>query len=197
MEGQVQNLALSYYQMCPMPNKSAENPKYLLLGKILRPHGIRGELRVRILTDYPERIAELETIYLGTVPDADDIQPYHLEHMRMHQDYGLLKLAGISDRNEAEVLRDLQVMVAFEDAVPLEEGEFYLFQLIGLTVKTEDGTILGELVDTFETGANDVYIIDSPQHGEILFPAIDENIIKTDIQASEIIVKLPEGLLPS
>lgn len=176
---------------------SPSNPKYLLLGEILRPHGIRGELRIRILTDYPERISRLSHVYLGTDLDAPNIESYRVEHMRKHQDYGLLKLTEVNTRDAAELLRNLLVMVAFEDAIPLEEGEFYLFQLIGLDVKTEDNQLIGTIVDVLETGANDVYIIDSPQHGEILFPAIDDTVIKTNIKAGEIIVNLPEGLLPS
>lgn len=174
-----------------------ETPKYLLLGQILRPHGVRGEVRLRILTAYPERIAELDSVFLGDDPDTDDVMPYGIEHMRMHQDYGLLKLEGVNDRNEAELLRDLYVMVDLEHAVPLEEGEFYLYQLIGLSVNTDDGNALGTLVDVLETGANDVYVVSSPEHGEILIPATDETIIKTDIEAGIVVVKLPDGLLPS
>lgn len=174
---------------------SAE-PQYLLLGEILRPHGVRGELRVRILTDYPERIPTLEAVYIGGGPSAAHITRYAVEHMRMHQGYGLLKLIGVDDRNQADLLRALFVMITLENAVPLEEGEFYLFQLIGLTVQTADGETLGTLRDVIETGANDVYVVQSPQHGEVLLPAIPDVIVRTDIRAGVMIVNLIEGLLP-
>lgn len=171
-------------------------PRYLLLGEVLRPHGVRGELRIRLLTGHPERINQLEQVYLGSGIDADDVRPFYVEHMRMNPPYGLLKLKGINDRNEADVLRALFVMIDFENAVPLEEGEFYLFQVIGLTVRQEDGTTLGTLVDVLETSANDVYIVDSPTYGEVLVPVTDETIINTDIDAGVVTVRLPDGLLP-
>ena len=171
-------------------------PRYLLLGQILRPHGIRGEVRVRILTDYPQRIKQLDTIFLGDDPNTDAAVAYHLDSFRMNQDYGLIKFKGIDDRDTADTLRQLYVMVTLENAIPLEEGEFYLYQLIGVTVQTEDGTPLGTIREVLETGANDVYILDSPQYGEILIPVTDETIIQTDISNSLVVVRLPEGLLP-
>lgn len=173
-----------------------EAPNYLLLGEVLRPHGIRGELRVKLLTAYPERINDLEEVYLGS--GVDDAAPttYAVEHMRMNPPYGLLKLRGIGDRDQADKLRGLLVMVDMEHAVPLEEGEFYLYQLIGLSVKLEDGTTLGTITDVLETGANDVYVVKSDPYGEVLIPVTDETIIRTDIAAAEVIVSLPDGLLP-
>lgn len=175
---------------------TSSEPRFLILGEVLRPHGIRGELRMRILTDYPERITQLDQVYLADSPDAVDVDAYQVEYMRMHQGYGLLKLKGIDDRTQAEDFRELYVMVAFKDAVPLEEGEFYLFQLIGLEVHTEDGGILGKITDVIETGANDVYVVDSPEHGEVLIPVLDETILEVNIAEGRALVKLPDGLLP-
>lgn len=172
-------------------------PDRLIIGKVLRPHGIRGELRIRIMTDYPERIIAGKTILLGTGIESEDATPYLVEGLRVNGDFGILKVQGSADRDAAELLRDLIVMVAIEDAVPLEEGEFYLYELIGLNVQTEAGELLGTLTEVLETGANDVYIIDSPQYGELLIPAIDETILETDIDAGVMTVKLPEGLIPA
>lgn len=175
----------------------ATPPRYLVLGEILRPHGIRGELRMRILTDYPERITKLKAVYIGTDPNAEEVLGYSVEFMRMHQGYGLLKLAGIDDRSAADRLRELFVMVDFQNAVPLEEDEVYLYQLIGLEVETEHGEKLGKLSDVLETGANDVYIVQSPRYGEILIPVLDHTILKTDLEAGIMVVHIPEGLLPA
>jgi 16S rRNA processing protein RimM len=176
---------------------TSSGPRFLLLGEILRPHGVRGEVRVRILTDYPERIPSLGHIYLSDNPEADHATACAIEHLRMHQGYGLLKLKGVDNRNQADTLRQLYVMIPLEAAVPLEEGEFYLYQLIGLSVQTHQGDYLGKIREVLETGANDVYIIDSPSFGEILIPVTDETIVRTDIAAGLLIVNLPEGLLPS
>jgi 16S rRNA processing protein RimM len=172
-------------------------PKYLLLGEILRPHGVRGEVRLRILTDHPERIATLEQVFLGRNTDDAKVTAYGVEHMRMQNEYGLLKLKGVNNRDDADTLRGLYAMVDLENAVPLEEGEFYLYQLIGLFVKTDDGQELGTITDVLETGANDVYIVNSPVYGEVLIPVTDETILETDIAAGIVRVKLPDGLLPS
>ncbi len=184
-----------------MPDDSVKSarlhPRYLLLGEILRPHGVRGELRMRILTDYPERIVELEQVYLGENPQVSDPDPYQAEALRMHQGYGLLKLRDVDTRNEAELLRQLYVMVSIEQAVPLEEDEIYLFQLIGLVVRTEQGERLGTIRDVLETGANDVYIVDSPDYGEILIPITEETHLETDLGAGHVVVRLPDGLLPA
>jgi 16S rRNA processing protein RimM len=170
-------------------------PPFLLLGKVLRPHGIRGELRVQLMTDYPERITKLSKIALGDSPETTKAKYYTVEFMRLHQDYGLLKLVGVNDRNAAELFRELFVMVKTKDAVPLADDEVYLYQLIGMTIKTEDGETLGKLTDVLETGANDVYIIKSDVHGEILIPVIPSVVLKTDTDTNTITVRLPEGLL--
>lgn len=88
-------------------------------------------------------------------------------------------------------------MVAIEDAVPLEEGEFYLYQVIGLEVRTESGERLGAITDVLETGANDVYVVESPQYGEVLIPVTDETIVALDFDQGIVTVKLPDGLLPT
>jgi 16S rRNA processing protein RimM len=171
-------------------------PNYLLLGEILRPHGIRGEIRMRVLTDYPERIRELGQIFLADNENGAKAKPYTVDALRMHQGYALLTLKGVADRDEADRLRGLYALVGIEDAVPLEEGEFYLYQVIGLSVVTEDGERIGILNDVMETGANDVYIVNSEQYGSVLIPVIENVVLKTDIDAGTITVRLPEGLLP-
>ncbi len=171
-------------------------PDYLILGEILRPHGVRGEMRMRILTDYPERfINELKTIYLGDNP-ASPVDEYTLKSARFHKDYLLITLTTITDRNDVEPLRGKKVMIDIENAVPLEEGEFYLYQLMGLSVQTEDGTFLGDIRDVIETGANDVYLVKGGQFGELLLPAHEETIISIDFEAQMVTMNLPEGLLP-
>ncbi len=171
-------------------------PAYLLLGEVLRPHGIRGELRIRLLTDYPERIASLKTVYLADSPEAAKVKPYQVQGMRMNGGFGLLRLRDIDDRTQADRLRGLYLLIDIEHAVPLEEGEVYLYQLIGLTVQTQSGETLGTLKDVMETGANDVYVVDSPRYGEILIPVTEQTIVKTDVSTGLIVVNLPEGLLP-
>jgi 16S rRNA processing protein RimM len=174
----------------------SKRPEYLVIGEVLRPHAVQGELRIRILTDYPERIAELETIYLGADVESAAIKPYSVVGMRMHQNYGLLSLHGIDNRDKADRLRGLFIMVDIDHAVPLNEGEFYLYELLGLEVRTEAGETLGTISEVIETGANDVYVVDSPRFGEVLIPVTGETVLETNIAAGIVTVRLPEGLLP-
>ena len=177
--------------------RQENSPKHLLIGELLRPHGVRGEIRMRVLTDYPERIPDLEHIFLSEKPEARRTDKHTVEHMRMHKGYALLKLKNFNNRTEVDTLRGLFVMVSLQDAVPLEDDEIYLFQLIGMTVQTEDDVVLGKISDVIETGANDVYVIDSPEYGEILIPVIDETIIETNTDENFVKVRLLDGLLPT
>ena len=171
-------------------------PKYLVLGEILRPHGIRGEVRMRMLTDYPERLPELEAVYIGKSADDEHIARLGLKRVRFNKDYALLTLEGYASRNESDRLRNKVVMVDIDDAVPLEDGEYYLFQLIGLKV-VADSQELGQIKEVLQTGANDVYVVDSRAYGEILLPAHTETIAGIDFDAEIVTMSLPEGLLPA
>lgn len=180
-----------------MSDKRIQQPHYLILGEILRPHGIRGELRIKVQTDYPERLVnDLKTVYLGSDPKESHAEAYTIQSARFHQDYILLQLEEVQDRNTAELLRGQFVMVDFDNAVPLEEDEFYLFELIGLTVKTTSGEELGTIQDVMETGANDVYVVKGRKYGELLIPAHDETLVDVDVEAGIVTMKLPFGILP-
>ncbi len=123
---------------------------------------------MEILTGYPERLPLHRAFYLG--PQA---RPYPVESVRFHQGAALIKLASCDDRNAAEALRGLLVQIPLEDAVPLEEGEYYYFQAVGVEVFTDRGEFLGRVVEVMETGANDAYVVQGP-HGEVLIPAVED-----------------------
>ena len=158
-------------------SSSSGQPSFLLLGRVLRPHGVRGELRIEVMTAYPERIVPESTVFIGPDPtDASSAVAYDVTSARKHQKYLILGLADVASRETADNLREQYVMVALADAVPLDDDEFYLYQAIGLRVVSEDGDLLGEVVEVIETGANDVYVVRG-ESGEILLPAIDECVI--------------------
>jgi 16S rRNA processing protein RimM len=173
----------------------SEAPPFLLLGRVLRPHGIRGELRVEVLTAYPERIVPGQQLHLGPDPaDVSAARLYTVAQARRHQHYLILQLAGVSDRNAAELLRAQYVMVALQDAVPLDDDEYYLFQVLGLDVITTEGEALGRITDVIETGANDVFVVRGPR-GEVLLPVTDECVQRIDLDKGIVTVHLMEGLL--
>lgn len=171
-------------------------PKYLQIGEILRPHGVHGEMRMRVVTDYPERIAELKRVYLGRDPFDPKPQKHELDTLRWHHDIALITLKGVEDRDAADRLRQLSVMVAIEDAVPLEEGEVYLFDIIGMRAVTETGEDLGEVTDILEAGPNDTYVIESEKYGEFTVPDVPQFVLRIDKSERHIVIRLMDGLLP-
>jgi 16S rRNA processing protein RimM len=169
-------------------------PSYIIVGRIRRPHGLWGELRVEIITDYPERLQQHTCFYLAPPNAPEAVQRYPVEGSRLHKDLMLLKLGGCDDRDKAEELRGMLVQVLIEDAVPLEEGEYYHFQLVGVKVETETGEWLGQVTEVLDTGAHDVYVVRGPC-GEVLLPAVEDVVLELDLEAGEMVVHLLPGML--
>ena len=165
---------------------------YLAIGRVIRAHGVKGEISVSVLTDFPERFETIERVYLG---DEFEATAYRLEKYRWHKKNVLLTLAGIIDRNQAEQLRGQLVQVPIEEAVSLPQGSYYLYQLMGLQVLTTDGNNLGVIAGIIETGANDVYVVKKDGRQEILLPAIPDVIKSINIEQGQMIVELIEGLI--
>jgi 16S rRNA processing protein RimM len=180
------------------PGDSARGPQFLVVGRVLRPHGVRGELRLQALTGFPERMRRLDVIFLGTDPEAhDDLAEYRVTRIRPEkQAFWLAHLDGITDRDAADRLRGQYVLVSLADAIPLEDDEVYLFQVIGLEVRTVEGEALGVVAEILETGANDVYIVRGEQYGEVLIPAIEDVVLRISPEEGVMIVRLLPGLLP-
>jgi 16S rRNA processing protein RimM len=108
----------------------------------------------------------------------------------------LIHIRGVDDRDAAEKFREQYLMVSLADAVPLEEDEVYLFQVLGLEVRTQEGETLGKVTDIIETGANDVYVVQGGAYGEVLIPAISGVIIDISPESGLMLVNPPPGLLP-
>ena len=179
-----------------LPSFDRQDPKFLVIGEVLRPHGVRGEVRMRVFSDNPERLAELEWVYVGKSPNDPALHRRVLNGLRFNKKYALLRLEGCSSRDEAEALRAAKVMISIDQAAPLDDGEYYLFQLLGMTVVTEDFAV-GTVKEVLQTGANDVYIVESDAYGEVLIPAHAETIVNIDFDTGLIQMVLPDGLLPT
>jgi 16S rRNA processing protein RimM len=169
--------------------KSAE-PRFVTIGRVTKPHGVHGEVRVIPLTDLPKRFTWLKHVYVG------ETQPRRVAVLgaRSHQDFVLLRLDGYVTRESAEELRNQILQVPEEEAIPLEEGEYYLFQAIGLQAITENGDRLGRVTEILETGANNVFVIAGDSH-DYLIPDIPEAIREVDIENGRLIVRLMPGLI--
>ena len=171
----------------------APEPRYLAIGRVAGAHGLLGELKVQILTDEPTRYGRLKRVYVGR--EGEEPQPRKLEGTRFHQRRVLLRLQGCTDRTSAEALRGTLIQVPIEEAIPLEAGEYYEHQIVGLAVWTAAGESLGKVVEILYTGANDVYVVKGTGRRDVLLPAIAGVILEVDLEAGRLVVQLPEGLL--
>lgn len=168
--------------------------QYLAIGQIVGPHGIRGEVKVQSLTDFPERFHPGVQVHLGASTDAVSVRAMTISASRPHQEHVLVLFAGIKDRDAAEALRWQYLLIPEDEAMPLGEHENYLHDLIGLNVLTDAGEPLGELKEVVLTPANDVYVVQG-ERGEVLIPATREVILCVDLPARTMTVALPDGLL--
>jgi 16S rRNA processing protein RimM len=175
----------------PAPDVPAPADGYLAVARIVGAHGIRGEVRCALLTDFPERFKRGLHVFLGDERNAREVERARLERNRV-----LLKLNGVDSRTDAEALRGATIFVAEADAVRLPRGSYFWHQIIGLRVRTTDGRALGSVAEIIETGSNDVYVVRGkpPDHGELLLPAIKDVVRKIDLARGEITVELLEGL---
>ncbi|KPL91822.1 hypothetical protein ADN01_00640 [Levilinea saccharolytica] len=164
-------------------------PVYLAVGLLRKPHGVKGEISMQVLTDFPERLRKGKVILVG-----EDHRPLKIEAVRWHGNSLLLKFAEFSDCDEVGVLRNLMVYVSAKELPALPEGEYYYHQLIGLSVVDEAGQTLGELAEILETRANDVYVVKDESGKELLLPVTDEVILRVDLAAGEMVVRPPEWL---
>ncbi|MDD7740669.1 MAG: ribosome maturation factor RimM [Fusicatenibacter sp.] len=164
---------------------------FLQIGVISSTHGIRGEVKVYPTTD-PERFFDLDRVFLDTGKEKKEL---HVAGVRFFKQFAIVKFKGIDNINDIEKYKGCSLFVNREDAVPLGEDEYYIADLQGLEVYTEDGVLFGVLRDVMETGANDVYIVDSREHGEVLIPAIRDCILEVDLSEHRMMVHLLPGLV--
>ena len=158
----------------------------IVIGKLGAPHGIRGELRVIPLTDFPERFENLKQVY---VEDA----LLDIESVKYHKQFVIIKFKQCPVREEAARLTGRLIYIDKKDAVPLEEGEYYTFDIIGLEVFDVDGNTLGNVTEVLKTGSNDVYVVS--QKGEakqLLVPALKAVVKEIDIEKGRMVVDMPE-----
>ncbi len=168
----------------------AAAPDFLVIGRIVKPHGVRGEVSVKVITEFPERFDEMESVYLG---DARSARLVAVESVRWHKEHVLIRFESCTDRNAAEKLRGQYLQIPREDATELDADVFYHYQLEGLAVVTDTGEPLGSLSYVLETGANDVYVV-ATDDGELLLPATHEVIRDIDLAQGTVTVHLIPGL---
>jgi 16S rRNA processing protein RimM len=157
----------------------------IVIARITAAHGIRGEVKAEVLTDFPERFDRGSKLWLDGAERTVELGRWQGRAV-------ILKLTGIDTRNDAEALRGKELTVP-EPAHLEDEGAYYIHDLIGLSVQDAAGTELGNLHEIITTGATDVYVIRGPR-GELLLPALDDVVTNVDLKARRITVAVPEGL---
>jgi len=166
--------------------------QFFQVGVISSTHGVRGEVKVYPTTDDVRRFKKLKQVLLDTGREHLMLE---IEGVKFFKQFVILKFKGIDNINDIEKYKGKSLLVDRANAVRLRKNEYFVADMIDLTVFTDDGEEFGTMKDVLETGANDVYIIDSIKHGEVLVPAIKQCILDVDIENGKMIIHLLEGLV--
>ena len=164
----------------------------LKVGVITTTHGVRGDVKVYPTTDVPERFLELDYVLLDT---GRELRKLEIKNVKFFKNLVILKFKCVDNINDIEKYKGRDLWIPREEGQELEEDEYYIADLLGMSVVLEDGQEFGTLKDVMETGANDVYIIDSAEHGEVLLPAIKECILDVDLEKNVMTIHLMKGLI--
>lgn len=160
-----------------------------MIGIVGAPHGVRGEMRVRIVSDFPERVATLAHVYLGVETDRRRLLGF-----RGSGQSTIIRVAGVTSREDAAQYRGMPLYMDIRDAKPLDADENYWYQLIDMQVFSPEGELLGTLTSILETGANDVYVVTRPDGSELLLPALKDVILDVDVTNKRMTAKPLEYL---
>ncbi len=166
--------------------------EYFEIGQIVNTSGLKGILKVKPFTDDIKKFSNLKTIYIKT---KSGLTEFKIEQVRYVKNMVMLKLAGIDTVEEAEKYRNLYIKILRDQEEELEEGSYYVVDILGCKVNTDANQELGKIVDVFQTGSNDVYVVKDEQGKQILLPAIKQVIKNVDIKNKIITVHLLEGLV--
>ena len=163
----------------------------LQVGVITTTHGVRGEVKVFPTTDDPARFKKLKNVVLDTGKEMIDLE---VAGVKFFKNMVIVKFKGIDDINDVEKYRKKSLYVTRENAVKLKKNEYFIADLIGLKVQSDEGEDLGKISDVLQTGANDVYVISKAGADDILLPAIKDCVKEVDIENGTILVHLLPGL---
>ncbi len=181
----------------PLPN--LETPDFVTIAQISSPFGLRGAVKATIQTDFPDRFEQLKAVYL-LPPDASadterELRPLLSARLQNTRQV-VLRFEGVTKVEQAEALRGYNVSIPLSEVVPLPEGEYYIFQIIGMEVYTTEGEYVGRVVNVESMPANDVYSVRGPlSKNDVLIPAIKDVVKTIDIEEGRITVELLEGLI--
>lgn len=163
------------------------------VGKIVNTHGVKGEVRVIRITDFEERFLPGNSLYISR-KEQEPIA-VTIETHRIHKQFDLLTFKEFSEIKEVEKFKDSLLKIAESDLTPLAKGEYYYHEIIGCTVKTEQGEEIGEIISVLSPGANDVWVVQTNDKKEVLIPYINDVVKAVDIDQKSVQIHLLEGLI--
>ena len=166
--------------------------KYLEIGQIVNTFGIKGMVKVKPFTDDNKRFKKKKKVY---IKNKEKLKEYQIEEVKYHKDMILIKFRGIQNPEQANLLRNSYLMIDREEEKPLEEGTYYIVDMIGMDVYTDEGEKLGNIEDIFNTGSNDIYVVKNELGKQILLPAISDVVKNIDMENKKMVVHLISGLI--
>ena len=163
-----------------------------LIGYIVKPQGLKGEVKIDSVSPYLERFNRLDKVFLKL---KENKQTYSIEKVRISGRFAYIKFSEINSRNEAELLRKAEVLIEEKDLIQPGENEYFVHDLIGCQVISENNDVIGDLTDVVQITSNDVYVVQSSEGVEVLLPATKEVVKQVNIEKKQIIIHVIEGLL--
>lgn len=168
--------------------------RYYTVGKVVNTQGLRGELRVISTTDFPDERFRIGNTLLLFHPSLAQPLQVEVASRRLQKDFVILTFKGYPTINDVEKFKGGELKIGEDDLIELEEDEYYIHQLVGCEVITDEGEELGKITDVLQPGANDVWVVKG-KRGEILLPFIDDCIKHVDVKNKRVICHLMEGLV--
>jgi len=164
----------------------------LRVGVITTTHGVKGEVKVFPTTDDPKRFRKLKTVYLDM---GKELLPVTVEGVKFFKQMVIVKFEEFKDCDQANLYRNKEILIDRADAVPLKKDEFFICDLVGLTVVSEEGETIGELVDVLKTGANDCFEVKKPDNTTFYIPYIEDCVKEISLEEKKVLIHVMPGLL--
>ncbi|MGY0691533.1 ribosome maturation factor RimM [Virgibacillus sp. FSP13] len=167
--------------------------EFFNVGKVVNTHGIRGEVKAIRISDFAERFAIGETLYV--VMEKEDPLPVVIDGHRTHKGFDLIHFKGLDNINDVEHFKGAQLKITEAQLTDLDENEYYYHEIIGCDVYTTEGKMLGTIKEILAPGANDIWVVKRPQGKDLLIPYIEDVVKQIDIEANKVVIEPMEGLL--
>lgn len=166
--------------------------KYLEVGQIVNTFGVSGEVKVYPYTDDIKRFSKLKSVY---IEKKSGMQEYKIQNVRYHKNMVIIKFENVENMNDAELLKNCYLKIDRKDAIKLPKDTFFIADLIGLDVYTDEGKLLGKVEDIYSTGSNDIYVVKDELGKQVLLPAIKDVLKDINLEERKITVHIIKGLI--